>query len=112
MDESHELHWYAAYVRVNQELIIKSRLDELGIENFLPMNEQVRDTPGGKKKIRVVLIHGLIFIRVSRTMSFSLINDYALNICYIKDRENRHSLLFLINKWRFHVFVGFSPGIY
>ena len=24
MDESHELHWYAAYVRVNQELIIKS----------------------------------------------------------------------------------------
>lgn len=41
-----------AYVRVNQELTIKSRLDELGIENFLPMNEQVRDTPGGKKKIR------------------------------------------------------------
>ena len=110
MDESHELHWYAAYVRVNQELIIKSRLDELGIENFLPMNEQVRDTPGGKKKIRVVLIHGLIFIRVSRTMSFSLINDYALNICYIKDRENRHSLIIPDKQMEdFMVLLDFSP---
>ena len=110
MDESHELHWYAAYVRVNQELIIKSRLDELGIENFLPMNEQVRDTPGGKKKIRVVLIHGLIFIRVSRTMSFSLINDYALNICYIKDRENRHSLIVPDKQMEDFMFLlDFSP---
>ena len=36
MDESHELHWYAAYVRVNQELIIKSRLDEPMIEKIEP----------------------------------------------------------------------------
>ena len=89
MDESHELHWYAAYVRVNQELIIKSRLDELGIENFLPMNEQVR---------------------VSRTMSFSLINDYALNICYIKDRENRHSLIIPDKQMEDFMFLlDFSP---
>ena len=36
-----KLNWYAAYTRVNQELLIKRKLDELGIENFLPQEEQV-----------------------------------------------------------------------
>ncbi len=45
-----KLNWYAAYTRVNQELLIKRKLDELGIENFLPQEEQVRETPLGRKK--------------------------------------------------------------
>lgn len=49
-----KLNWYAAYTRVNQELLIKRKLDELGIENFLPQEEQVRETPVGRKKIRVL----------------------------------------------------------
>ena len=110
MNECRELNWYAAYVRVNQELTIKTKLDELGVENFLPLNEQIRETPGGRKKIRVVLVHGLIFIRVSRAMSFSLLNDYALNICYIKDRENRHSLIIPDKQMEDFMFLlDFSP---
>lgn len=88
-----EMHWYAAYTRVNQELLIQKRLDELGIENYLPQEERMRETPLGLKKIRVILIHGLIFIRTDKTTSFSLLNDYMLNIVYLKDRENRHSLI-------------------
>ena len=57
-----KLNWYAAYTRVNQELVIKKKLDELGVENYLPQEERVRETPLGRKKIRVILIHGLIFI--------------------------------------------------
>ena len=53
-----KLNWYAAYTRVNQELLIKKKLDELGIENFLPQEEQVRETPVGRKKIRVLLFMG------------------------------------------------------
>lgn len=43
-------------------------------------------------------------------MSFSLINNYALNICYIKDRENRHSLI-IPNKQMedFMFLLDFSP---
>ena len=36
-----KLNWYAAYTRVNQELVIKKKLDELGVENYLPQEEQV-----------------------------------------------------------------------
>ena len=93
MVADNKLNWYAAYTRVNQELLIKKKLDELGIENYLPQEEQVRETPLGRKKIRVVLIHGLIFVRTDKATSFSLLNDYMLNIVYLKDRENRHSLI-------------------
>ena len=93
MVADNKLNWYAAYTRVNQELLIKKKLDELGIENYLPQEELVRETTLGRKKIRVILIHGLIFVRTDKATSFSLLNDYMLNIVYLKDRENRHSLI-------------------
>ena len=93
MIEDKKINWYVAYTRVNQELFIKKKLDELGIENFLPCEEQVRDTPLGRKTIRVLLIHGMIFIRMDKNTSFSLINDHSLNIVYLKDIEGRHSLV-------------------
>ena len=86
-------HWYVAHTRVNQEFIIKAKLDELGVENFLPQDTRVRETPVGRKQIRVPLIHGMIFIRTDRDTSFSLINDHFLRIVYLKDIGGRHSLV-------------------
>lgn len=86
-------HWYVAHTRVNQEFIIKVKLDELGVENFLPQDTRVRETPVGRKQIRVPLIHGMIFIRTDKATSFSLINDHFLRIVYLKDIEGRHSLI-------------------
>lgn len=55
MVDNKNINWYVAHTRVNQELWIKKKLDELGIENFLPQEEQVRETPLGRKTIRVLL---------------------------------------------------------
>lgn len=105
-----KINWYVAYTRVNQELLIKKKLDELGIENFLPLEEQVRDTPLGRKTIRVLLIHGMIFIRTDKTTSFSLINEHSLNIVYLKDIEGRHSLIVPDNQMENFMFLlDFSP---
>ena len=93
MVDNKKINWYVAHTRVNQELWIKKKLDELGIENFLPQEEQVRETPLGRKTIRVLLIHGMIFIPPDKATSFSLINDHGLNIVYLKDIEGRHSLI-------------------
>ncbi len=87
------LHWYAAYTRRNREFAVKERLDKLGVENFLPTEELVRETPFGRKKAMVPLIHGMIFIRTDKETSFSLLNDYSLRIVYLKDIEGRHSLI-------------------
>lgn len=67
MVDNKNINWYVAHTRVNQELWIKKKLDELGIENFLPQEEQVRETPLGRKTIRVLLIHGMIlFTRIKQ----------------------------------------------
>lgn len=103
-------HWYVAHTRVNQEFFIKKKLDDLGVENFLPWEEQVRDTPLGRKMIRVVLIHGMIFIRADKATSFSLINDHALNIIYLKDAEGGHSLIVPDRQMEDFMFLlDFSP---
>lgn len=104
-------HWYVAYTRVNQEFQIKKKLDELGVENFLPWEEQVRETPLGRKTFRALLIHGMIFIRTDRATSFSLLNDHGLNIVYLKEREGGHSLVVPDKQMEDFMFVlDFSPG--
>ncbi|WP_099292524.1 MULTISPECIES: UpxY family transcription antiterminator [unclassified Butyricimonas] len=106
-----KIHWYVAYTRVNQELFIKKKLDELGIENFLPREEQVRDTPLGRRTIRVLLIHGMIFIRTDKVTSFSLINEHSLNIVYLKDIEGRRSLIVPDKQMEDFMFLlDFSPA--
>ena len=110
MIEDKKVHWYVAYTRVNQELLVKKKLDELGIENFLPLDEQLRDTPFGRKTIRVPLIHGMIFIRTDKMTSFSLLNEYSLNMVYLKDIEGRGSLVVPDKQMEDFMFLlDFSP---
>ena len=72
---------------------IKKKLDALNVENYLPLQEVVRQEPEGRKKVRELLVRGLIFLRTDRRTSFVLLNDYSLNIVYIRDRETRRSLI-------------------
>ena len=105
MVDNKNINWYVAHTRVNQELWIKKKLDELGIENFLPQEEQVRETPLGRKTIRVLLIH------TDKATSFSLINDHGLNIVYLKDIEGRHSLIVPDKQMHDFMFLlDFSPS--
>ena len=46
-----KLNWYAAYTRVNQELVIKKKLDELGVENYLPQEERVRELHSVERRL-------------------------------------------------------------
>jgi hypothetical protein len=50
-------------VTYHRELKIKSLLDELGIENFLPMHYELIETKtGGKKSVLTPAIHNLLFV--------------------------------------------------
>lgn len=100
-----EKYWYAAYTRVNQEMSIKKKLDALNVENYLPLQEVVRQEPEGRKKVRELLVRGLIFLRTDRRTSFVLLNDYSLNIVYIRDRETRRSLIIPDKQMKDFMFV-------
>ena len=45
-----EIHWYPMRITYNREMKIKSLLDELNIENFVPMRSEYVNTRSGKKK--------------------------------------------------------------
>ena len=56
-------HWFPMRVTYHRELKIKSILDDLGIENFLPMHfELVETKTGGKKSVLTPAIHNLLFV--------------------------------------------------
>ncbi|WP_298653790.1 UpxY family transcription antiterminator [uncultured Proteiniphilum sp.] len=59
-----EKRWLAAYVKMHHEKRVRDRLTETGIENFLPVQEEVRQWSDRKKKTERVLIPMMIFVRV------------------------------------------------
>lgn len=88
-----KLYWFAAYTKINQELTIKRRLDGIGMENYLAMRDEVRETPSGKKSVRVILIPHLIFIRTDQVTAYSLVNEQGINVVYLKDLVTRRLLI-------------------
>lgn len=107
-----KLYWFAAYTKINQELTIKRRLDGIGVENYLAMRDEVRETPSGKKNVRVILIPHLIFIRTDQTTAYSLVNEQGINVVYLKDLVTRHLLVVPEKQMRDFMFLlDFSDSI-
>ena len=50
-----EKRWLAAYVKMHHEKRVRDRLTELGIENFLPVQNEVRQWSDRKKRVERVL---------------------------------------------------------
>lgn len=62
-----ERAWYPMRVTYGREVKVKEALDNLGIENFLPMHYELVDPgDGNKRRMLVPAIHNLIFVHDSR----------------------------------------------
>lgn len=59
-----EKRWLAAYVKMHHEKRVRDRLTAMGIENFLPVQEEVRQWSDRRKKVERVLIPMMIFVHV------------------------------------------------
>ena len=58
--------WYPMRVTYNRELRVKARLDELGIENYLPMKYDIVIRGGDRVRMLVPAVSNLIFVRAER----------------------------------------------
>ena len=56
--------WLVAYVRLHHEKKTAERLTAMNIENFLPIQEEIRQWTYRKKKIERVVIPMMIFVHV------------------------------------------------
>jgi len=62
-----EKRWLAAYVKMHHEKRVRDWLTATGIENFLPVQTEIRQWSDRKKKVERVLISMMIFVKVDRT---------------------------------------------
>ena len=87
-----ELLWYVANT-CRQEKKIKQRLDSMGIENFIPFQQIARKIHGVDKLIEVPVIPNLVFIHTTFKSCMSLIQEYAFDMRYLRDRETGNFLI-------------------
>lgn len=66
--------WLAAYVKMHHEKKVRSRLAQMGIEHFLPVQEEVRQWSDRKKKVERVLIPMMIFVHVDPVEQKEVLN--------------------------------------
>jgi transcriptional antiterminator RfaH len=59
-----EKHWYAVYTHSRAEKRVNNRLNELGIETFLPLQKTLRQWSDRKKLVERPLISSYIFVKV------------------------------------------------
>lgn len=75
--EAYPKQWLAVYVRLHHEKKMSERLTAMGIENFLPVQEEIHQWSDRKKKILRVLIPMLVFVRVSVNERIKVLELYS-----------------------------------
>ncbi len=86
------LQWFAAYTRNNFARCIKRRLDDVGIECYLPIQTVERIYKGKKRHIETPLIPNVIFIRAEAQECFNIINELSLPMRYVTDRTSHRPI--------------------
>lgn len=61
-----ELNWYVLYTTSRAEKKVAQRLEEKGLEVFLPMIEELRQWSDRKKKVQKALFNGYLFVKTTK----------------------------------------------
>ncbi|MEY2705264.1 MAG: hypothetical protein RL407_1326 [Bacteroidota bacterium] len=61
-----ELHWYVMYTTSRAEKKVADRLQNKGLEVFLPLVEELRQWSDRKKKVQKALFNGYVFVKTHR----------------------------------------------
>lgn len=95
MDETEDkkLYWFAAKTKPRQEKFIKERLNDLGVNNFIPLRLEVRQWKYRKKKVLVPIIPHLVFVQTDQERCFDLINKNRIEMWYLKDYISKRNLI-------------------
>ena len=85
-------NWYAVFTASRAEKRVKERLEQAGIENYLPMREVEFVRDGLVKRLEVPVITGCIFVRVSETNLPSVLSILGV-IALLKEKQTQIVIL-------------------
>ena len=91
-------NWYAVFTAARAEKRVKERLEQAGIENYLPLRavEFVRE--GLVKKLEIPVITGCIFVRVSEVNLPSVLSIWGVIALSFKILNERAETLEIVNE--------------
>ena len=67
--------WYAFRTRFRRERTVASRLAALGFECYVPIATRVRHYPSGRRVVRVPLLAGYVFVRLTANDYTAVLSD-------------------------------------
>lgn len=77
--------WYAVYTSSRAEKRVKERLEQVGIECYLPLRTEFRMWSSRKKKVSVPLIPGYIFVHVGAEQFVEVLNIAGV-VSFLKEK--------------------------
>jgi transcription antitermination factor NusG len=85
--------WFAARTRRNQEKVIKTRLEQIGVEHFIPFRKEFRRRKDRTVELMVPIIPNIVFIYTDYQTSLSTVNDYGVRLSYIRRIDGKGRLV-------------------
>jgi len=85
--------WFAARVRRNQERLIKTKLEQLGVENYVPFRKEYRRRRNRNIEIWTPVIPNIVFIYTDFRTGMSIANDYGVKISYMRTIDGKSLLV-------------------
>ena len=80
---AHSKRWYVALVRMHHEKKVAERLSKMGIDSFVPVQQQIHQWSDRRKMITSVLLPMMVFVHVDpkermEVLSFSTVSRYMV----------------------------------
>ena len=80
---AHSRRWYVALVRMHHEKKVCERLGKIGIESFVPVQQEVHQWSDRRKVVESVLLPMMVFVHVTpeerkEVLSFSTVSRYLV----------------------------------
>lgn len=102
-------HWFAMRVTFRRELTVKSKLDEAGIECFVPMQRKVKVVKGRKVSVMEPVIHNLIFVHAARKD----VHQFKSQVSYLQYMTRRNETKnepIIVPEWQMNDFIKVSTS--
>ena len=104
-------HWLAAYVKMHHEKKTRDRLIDMGIENFLPVQNEIRQWSDRKKKVERVLIPMMIFVYVNRLERAEVLSIPSVTRYVVLRHEHSPAIIPDKQMERFKFMLDYSDGV-
>ena len=80
---AHSKRWYVALVRMHHDKKVAERLSKMGIDSFVPVQQQIHQLSYRRKMVDTVLLPMMVFVHVNpkermEVLSFSTVSRYMV----------------------------------